>query len=317
MALELHVGAPTSANIRGQVEFVQQAEATGFAGVGIADHLEHGHDAYITLAQAAAATSKIQLYPSVTNPVTRHAFTLAALANSLNELAPGRFKLGIGTGDSSVANIGVKPATVARFREVLGEIRALLQGESVTFGTNSDSHIQDPTSPPPPIMVTASGPRALQVAGEFGDEAMLLGGLTEAVRAQAWSHVATGAAKQGRDAGAINLTQVTSVSMDDDAVAARARVWPAVFSWISMGFFNDALAVLGIDVSGLSKPDDASPDLVERLCGEFAVAGTPSQVVDRFHALGGDGVERAYILAFGGGDSRERIMELLAKEVIG
>ena len=50
--------------------------------------------------------------------------------------------------------------------------------------------------------------------------------------------------------------------------------------------------------------------------GEFAVAGTPSQVVDRFHALGNDGVERGYILAFGGGDSRERIMQLLAKEIL-
>ena len=316
MALELHVGAPTSTNIAGQVKFAQQAEAAGFAGVGIADHLEHGHDAYITLAQAAVVTSKVQLYPSVTNPVTRHAFTLAALDNSLNELAPGRFKLGIGTGDSSVANIGVRPATVARFREVLGEIRALLQGESVTFGTNPDSHIQGPISPPPPIMVTASGPRALQVAGEFGDEAMLLAGLTSPLRAQAQGHIATGAAKQKRDATAIKLTQVTAVSMDDDAAAARARVWPAVFSWVSMGFYNDALAALGIDVSGLSKPDDASPDLIERLCGEFAIAGTPSQVVDRFHALGGDGVERAYILAFGGGDSREVIMDLLAKEVI-
>ena len=149
MALELHVGAPISTSIGGQVEFIQQSEAMGFSGVGIADHLEHGHDAYVTLARAAAVTSKIELYPSVTNPVTRHTFTLAALANSLNELAPGRFKLGIGTGDSSVANIGVKPATVARFREVLGAIKALLRGESVTFGTNPDSHIEAPTSPPP------------------------------------------------------------------------------------------------------------------------------------------------------------------------
>ena len=316
MTIELHVGAPTSGSIQTQVEFCQHAESVGFKGVGIADHLEHGHDAYITIAKALGATTEIELYTSVTNPVTRHPFTLASLANSLNELGPGRFKLGIGTGDSSVANIGAKPATVARFKEVLTAIRALLSGGSVVFGTNSDAHIENPFSPAPPILVTGSGPRALTAAGELGDEAMVLAGIPQALRSRAFSHITNGAQSAGRTIEGYKVSHVTSVSIDPDPDEARNRVWPAVFFWVTTGFFNDAIAEMGIDLPKLEKPGDASDDLIKLLCDTFTINGTESPVLDRFHKLKEEGLERAYVLAFGGGDSRERMMKLLAKELL-
>lgn len=316
MTIELHVGAPTSGSIQTQVEFCQHAESVGFKGVGIADHLEHGHDAYITIAKALGATTDIELYTSVTNPVTRHPFTLASLANSLNELGQGRFKLGIGTGDSSVANIGAKPATVTRFKEVLTAIRELLSGGSVVFGTNSDAHIENPFSPPPPILVTGSGPRALTTAGELGDEAMVLAGIPQALRSRAFSHITKGAQSVARTTEGYKVSHVTSVSIDPDPVEARNRVWPAVFFWVTTGFFNDPIAEMGIDVPKLEKPDDASDDLIKLLCDTFTINGTESQVLDRFHQLKDEGLERAYVLAFGGGDSRERMMKLLAKELL-
>ena len=316
MSLELHVGAPTSGSILTQVEFCQFAESIGFSGVGIADHLEHGHDAYITIAKALEVTTAIELYTSVTNPVTRHPFTLACLANSLNELGPGRFKLGIGTGDSSVANIGVRPATVARFREVLAEIRQLLSGGSVVFGTNPDAHIENPVNPPPSILVTGSGPKALKTAGEFGDEAMILAGIPKNLRARAFSHIENGAKSAAKSLDNYKVSHVLSVSIDPDPQEARNRVWPAVFFWVSTGFFNDPIAEMGIELPKLEKPEGVSEELKTVLCDTFTINGTESQVLNRFHELKDEGLERAYVLAFGGGDSRENMMKLLAKDLL-
>ena len=130
MPLEMHIGGPASAPLARQVAFIRRAEELGFAGVGIADHVEYGHDVYVTLALAAADTSTIQLYPAITNPVTRHPFVLASLASSLAALAPGRIKLAIGPGDTGVIQAGLKPATLDELRRAVEAIRRLLRGQT-------------------------------------------------------------------------------------------------------------------------------------------------------------------------------------------
>ena len=317
MALAVHIAVGQGQPIPAQVDFIKRAESLGFAGVGVADHVEHGQDAFVILGLAATQTSTIALYPAVTNPKSRHPFHLAVMANTLAELAPGRAKLAMGTGDSVILNIGSTPAKTDEFKDAVRSIRGLLRGAKVQFGTNPNGHIQGPVDPPPPVVVAASGPRALRMAGEVGDEAMLLAGVSSALRAQAGVRLAEGAAVSGRDVASIPLMYNAAVAVDDDAEAARARVWPAVFSWTKMGFFNDGLQSVGLPVPQEERAEDVAPSVVKQLTDHLAIAGTPAYVIKRFEQLSDEGVERVYCFAFGRGETRERTLSLLSQNVIG
>src|SRR3989442_14579631 len=112
----------------GPVRLVQDIEAAGFDGAGIPDSQLLPRDTFVVLAQAAPSTSRLTLFPAVTNPLTRHASVLAGAIQSVEELAPGRVKFVMGTGYTSASTIGRRAATLVEMRECLRTVRALLGG---------------------------------------------------------------------------------------------------------------------------------------------------------------------------------------------
>src|ERR671919_210209 len=113
---------------------IQSIEAAGFDGAGILDSQMISRDTFVVLAQAATQTSRMTLFPAVTNPLTRHASVLAGGIQTVEELAPGRVRFVIGTGYTSASTIGRAPATLAEMRACIGTVRALLGRQSVDFG---------------------------------------------------------------------------------------------------------------------------------------------------------------------------------------
>src|SRR5262245_44644638 len=93
------------------LDWVKVAEETGFDIAGIADSQSLYRDVYVCQALVAHHTKTIRFGSRVINPMTRHPAVAASAAASIEELAPGRTMIGIGTGDSSVDNIGVRPST--------------------------------------------------------------------------------------------------------------------------------------------------------------------------------------------------------------
>src|SRR5438067_13134714 len=90
------------------LRLIQDVEAAGFDGAGILDSQLLARDTFVTLGLAAGATSRMQIFPAVTNPFTRHASVLAGAIQTVEELAPGRVKLIVGTGFTSAITIGRK-----------------------------------------------------------------------------------------------------------------------------------------------------------------------------------------------------------------
>ena len=74
----------------------------------------------MSLTVAALETERVQIGPSVTNPLTRHPAVMASAIASLHELSGGRAFLGIGTGDSAILNLGLRPARLRALREYVG-----------------------------------------------------------------------------------------------------------------------------------------------------------------------------------------------------
>src|SRR2546425_8313193 len=107
------------------IRVIQDVETAGFDGAGILDSQLLCRDSFVTLGQAAAHTSRLTLFPAVTNPFTRHASVLAGAIQTVEELAPGRVKFVIGTGYTSASTIGRKPATLGEMRACIGTVKGL------------------------------------------------------------------------------------------------------------------------------------------------------------------------------------------------
>src|SRR5207245_9467876 len=107
------------------------------AGAGRVDRQLLCGDTFATIAEAAAHASDLTLVPAVTKPLTRHASVLASAIQTVEEIAPGRIKVVVGTGYTSAHTIGRKPATLAEMRACIATLRALLGGEAATLGETS------------------------------------------------------------------------------------------------------------------------------------------------------------------------------------
>src|SRR5262252_9401159 len=115
------------------MSLIESIEAAGFDGAGILDSQLLSRDTFVVLGQAAARTSRLTLFPAVTNPFSRHVSVLGGAIQTVAELAPGRTKVVMGTGYTSASTIGRKPATLAEMRQCITELRKLLAGEAVDF----------------------------------------------------------------------------------------------------------------------------------------------------------------------------------------
>src|SRR5262245_41039437 len=154
-------------------------EAMGYDAAWAADSQMLYSDAYAVLALAAANTSRIRLGTGVSVAGVRLAPVTAHSIATINQMAPGRVFLGIGTGHTAMRVMGKDPVKANQFREYLRVLRALLHGEEVDYvlgdGERTDIRFLHPNSGfidvehPVPIYVAADGPLALKTARAYGD----------------------------------------------------------------------------------------------------------------------------------------------------
>ena len=171
------------------VRMAQRAEADGFDGWFVVDSQNLAGDCYVALAQAAAATERIQLGTGVTNPFTRHPAVTASAIASVHAASGGRAVLGIGRGDSALAHLGLAPAPVAALRAVPrpgagvparrgGAVRRpaapSVVAEVGSLGlaggpTSSRLHWLPRDLPKVPMTVAATGPKVIDAAARTAD----------------------------------------------------------------------------------------------------------------------------------------------------
>ena len=129
------------------VRNARAAEDAGFGTAMISDHFapwlpQQGESPFVwsVLGGIAATTKRLRIGTGVTAPLHRmHPVTIAQAAATTAVMMPGRFFLGLGTGErlnEHVAGQRWPPAAERRtmLRDALGVIRDLLAGKTVTPG---------------------------------------------------------------------------------------------------------------------------------------------------------------------------------------
>jgi alkanesulfonate monooxygenase SsuD/methylene tetrahydromethanopterin reductase-like flavin-dependent oxidoreductase (luciferase family) len=129
----------------------------------------------------------IGIMPVPFRNVALGAMEIAALAR----MSGGRAMPGIGHGVQDwMAQVGVKAGSpLTLLREYATSLRSLLHGETVTIHgryVHLDAVRLDwPPDPAPGLLVAATGPKTLALAGQVGDATVLAGGTTPAQVAEA------------------------------------------------------------------------------------------------------------------------------------
>ena len=221
---------------------VAHAESLGYDSAWLADSQMIWSDCYAVLALAAKETSRIRLGTGVAIAGTRIAPVTAHSIASINQLAPGRTFLGIGTGHTAMRVMGMDPMPIKAFRDYLRVVRSLLDGDEVEYTLNGVTRTicllhQDlgffNLADRIPIYVAANGPLALRTAGEFADGLMSIFNEQAPVLAQNQRLVQEGAAAVGRNLPADYLmaTVTAAIPLAAGEAVNSARVIDEAGPW--------------------------------------------------------------------------------------
>lgn len=153
------------------VRCAKLAEDCGFSFVGLIDMPYNFLDVYPMLTAIALGTSKIEIGPYVTNPLTRHPSVTASTVATIDVISGGRAFLGYGRGDSAVKVLGWKPARWAEYEESIRQIRTWMGGGAVQVeGAPKPVTISWAAGQRAvPIDIGVFGPRGCRTAGQLAD----------------------------------------------------------------------------------------------------------------------------------------------------
>jgi G6PDH family F420-dependent oxidoreductase len=185
----LRVGFTLSSEEQGADELVrlaQTAEDAGFDFATISDHFHpwtsaqgNGPFVWSVLGGIASTTTQLRVGTAVTCPLVRiHPVIVAQAAATVAAMMPGRFFLGLGTGENLNEHVTGQrwPSANERrelLREAVGVIRELWGGDLVEHHGPGyevvDAQLFTLPDRPPPIYLAAAGPRAAELAGDIGD----------------------------------------------------------------------------------------------------------------------------------------------------
>ena len=318
--VRVHLRIPGTAPMSDLMKLIRSVEEAGFDGVGILDSQMLCRDTFVILGQAAGHTSRLQLFPAVTNPITRHASVLASATQTVEELAPGRVRFVIGTGYTSASTIGRKPATLAEMRACIGAVKTLLAGREVDWG-GASGRLAYASGRPVPILMAASGPRAIEVAGEIADGALLLVGFNRGIVETALDHLERGAKRSGRRLADLEVIWAVRTGTAATTEEARRLARPTAVHWGILRWGAQWLGPAGLRLPELEIPDAVKQvypdlshaldweaairatsfvpdDIVAELCDALGLVGTAEHCAGRIAEMAKLGVRNLYLMPF-------------------
>jgi F420-dependent oxidoreductase-like protein len=287
-----HVGLVVDgANAASAVKTIVEAEAAGVWQIWMVQP-PSGPDTLTTLSAAATKTSTVRLGTSIVPTYPRHPLVLAQQALSLDDIAPGRLRLGVGPSHQAIIEgiYGLPQTTpLAHLREYVKVLRAALwEGRVDHHGQFFNVVVTLPRTTQTPVLISTLGKKAFELAGEIADGALswvcpvsyLLNTGIPALRAAA-------AAANGRSAPP-PLVAYVSVALSEDRHSVMAAGHRVLDMYAKLPFYAKMFADAGFPLTaGQTVPDS----LVENLI----VSGNEATVATRFTELLAAGLDELMV----------------------
>jgi len=171
-------------NARALAELARRAEAAGYHGLVVSDHLVDKLAPVPAMAVIAATSDRLRMSAFVFNNDFRHPAVLAQDLASLDVLSDGRLDVGIGAGWRRVEYDGIGmtfdpvPVRSARLAEAVTVLKGLFADDTLTYAgshyriTELDGLPKPVQRPHPPFLIGGGGRRTLSLAGR---EAQIVG----------------------------------------------------------------------------------------------------------------------------------------------
>jgi G6PDH family F420-dependent oxidoreductase len=167
------------------VRFARMGQDAGFRSVFVSDHYHpwterQGESPFVwSVIGGIAATTDVRIMTGVTCPTVRiHPAVIAQAAATSELMAPGRFRLGVGSGEALNEHIlGDRwPSADIRLEmleEAVEVMRQLWKGSFYSHRgrhyTVENAKIYSCPDTPPPVLVSGFGPKATALAARIGD----------------------------------------------------------------------------------------------------------------------------------------------------
>lgn len=272
---------------RALVEQAQMAERAGFEKVTISDHFHPWMDSQGEAPfvwgpiGGIAATTGLEVTTAVTCPMLRtHPAIIAQAAATASASLDGRFRLGVGTGErlnEHVLGQHWPPASVRRamLEEAVDLMRELWKGDIVTrhgeHYTTENARIYTTPVGALPVLVSAFGPAAAELAGRIGDGLFTTSPDSEAL---------DGFRSAGGEGPAVATVKVCWAADEEEARTTAHRLWAhsavsgEATQELSMPtHFEAAAEVVSPDMIADKIPCGPDPEVHLEHIGQFLDAG--------------------------------------------
>jgi alkanesulfonate monooxygenase SsuD/methylene tetrahydromethanopterin reductase-like flavin-dependent oxidoreductase (luciferase family) len=230
-------------------ELARLAETHGFgcAWGGEANN----KDPTVMLSSVAAVTERMQIGSAVYHILGRTPATLALQAVGLNELSRGRFLLGVGVSNPTIARWHglALDHPLGRIEEYLEIVRRAMRGEKLQFdGRYFTAHgfkmAFKPGKTPIPVFLAAFGPKMSRLAGKITDGVLINMANPEQIRGIA-EEVRSGAEEAGKDPRQLEIICKIRCSIAPTYGAAREALTHALTYYALADYYRDLFGRMG------------------------------------------------------------------------
>ena len=256
------------------ITLIERAESAGVPAVW-AVMPATSYDTPTLLAAALARTERIVVGTAIVPAFTRHPVALLSQAATLEALAPGRLRLGVGTGNLAVTTAALGASVsqpLARMGEYVSVLRSGLRDGKVHHqGTFYTVDAEFPAAPATPVVLAALGPKAFETAGALADAAMSWHCPPTYLDEVARPALARGAASAGRAVPPI--VQQVAVAATESREQAVEWARPHVTPFVNKPVYASMFAAAGY-------PQAGDGTVTDELLDALVISGSQDAIAD-------------------------------------
>ena len=309
------------------VERARAAEQAGWTGISVFDSQNLAADCFAVLTLAATATGRLGLATGVNSPAIRHPSVTAGAIATLQRISGGRAVVGMGRGDSALANIGRAPVRVAAFERYIKALQDYLSGRAVQFdeldfddrqaATLDNMELGDVPSDSRlawlrdddlkvPLDVACSGPKVIAAAARHADRVMLAVGAEPDRIAWGMGRARRARRESGLSEDELKFGAFINLSCHRDVSVARKLVAKNLATYVRFSMMhgtkdNSFSAQSDDQLVNLNRSFDMRAHrnehlLSHELIDRFAIVGGAEVCIRRLQAIEALGISKVVIV---------------------